>query len=75
MIALLLFGACAQPLHLQYDFGRALTESQKIQADLTRPTVAEAVYPLTGTEAVKLRQNVEKTTTEEKSGALEAVAQ
>jgi hypothetical protein len=75
MIALLLFSGCAQPLHLQYDHGRALMEAQKLQADITRPSVAESVYPLTGTEAVKLRQNVETASTEEKSGELEAVAE
>jgi hypothetical protein len=68
MMLLLALFACAQPLHLQYDGGRALSEIAELQANLDRPSVANATYELSGTEGVKLRQNVESSTTEEKSG-------
>jgi hypothetical protein len=58
---------CASPLHLQYDYGRAYTAAILSQADLTRPSVANAQYQLYGTEAEAIRIRVrEKTTDEEK---------
>ena len=65
---------CAQPLHLQYDFGRAYTQSLEIQANLERPTATGQNYPLTGTEALLIRANVEKEDSEAKSGQAEATA-
>ena len=59
---------------LQYDFGRAYTESMQIQANLDRPTVAQGNYPLSGTEAILIRANVEKQDATEKTGKLEATA-
>lgn len=70
LIATSLIG-CAQPVHLQYDFGRAYTESMRTQANLDRPTVAQSNYPLSGTEAILIRQNVEKQDAKEKSGEAE----
>lgn len=70
----LVFG-CAQPLHMQYDFGRAYEESMKLQMDRQRPSVANSGFALTGTEGIKLRENVEKATTEEKSGEIEKLDQ
>lgn len=58
-IVLLPLGGCAQPLHLQYDFGRAYTQSMQIQANLDRPTAVGANYPLTGAEALLIHANVE----------------
>lgn len=72
---LLLLVACGSPTHLQYDFGRASWQSQQIQADLSRPSAAEAVYPLTGEEALKIRKNVSKATSDEESGKAELVDQ
>jgi hypothetical protein len=65
---------CAQPLHLQYDFGRAYTQSSQIQANLERPTATGQNYPLTGTEALLIRANVESEDAEAKSGEAEATA-
>ncbi len=72
---MLLLLACAQPVHLQYDFGRAYWEAQRIQADLSRPSVAESVYPLSGAEAAKIRLNAETATGDEESGKAEAINQ
>jgi hypothetical protein len=61
---------CASPLHLQYDYGRAYTAALVSQADLTRPSVANAQYQLYGTEAEAIRIRVrEKTTDEEEQTA------
>ena len=72
MMTLLLALACSQPLHMQYDYGRASRESAQIQADLSRASVAESLYPLSGTEATLLRQNVEKSSTDQESGEVES---
>jgi hypothetical protein len=61
---------CASPAHLTYDYGRAYTAAIVSQADLTRPSVANAQYQLYGTEAEAIRIRVrEKTTDEEKAEA------
>jgi hypothetical protein len=68
LLLTLALAGCASPLHLQYDFGRAYTAAIVSQADLTRPSVANAQYPLYGTEAEAIRIQVrEKTTDEEKT--------
>jgi len=72
LLALAPLAGCAQPVHLQYDFGRAYTESMQIQANLDRPTAAQANYPLSGTEAILIRANVEKQDAKEKTGKVEA---
>ncbi len=74
LLVLLILPACAQPVHLQYDFGRAYTESLRTQANLDRPSVAQANYPLTGTEAILIRENVEKEGAKEKTGEAESTA-
>ncbi|MDP2313335.1 MAG: hypothetical protein Q8P41_10550 [Pseudomonadota bacterium] len=71
-MTILLALACAQPVHYQYDFGRASWESARIQADLARESVAESVYPLSGMEAAKMRENVDKSTSDEESGEIES---
>ena len=71
MMLLLLALACAQPLHMQYDFGRTYMAVAETQANLDRPSVADAQYVLSGTEALQVRANAEKATTEEKSGEIE----
>lgn len=60
MTLLLLFVGCAQPLHLQYDFGRATSDLARIQGDLTRPSVADDAYVVEGSEALLLRENQRK---------------
>lgn len=74
LLVLAPLAGCAQPVHLQYDFGRAYSESMQIQANLDRPTVAQANYPLSGTEAILIRANVEKQDAKEKTGKVEATA-
>lgn len=69
---MLLLLACAQPAHLQYDFGRAYSESARIQADLSRQSVAESVYPLSGEEASRIRSNAEQASGDAESGEQEA---
>lgn len=71
LVLLCSLAGCAQPLHLQYDFGRAYTQSMQTQANLDRPTVAQSVYPLSGTEALLMRENVVKEDAKEKSGQIE----
>lgn len=56
--------SCTQPLHLQYDFGRAYMTTLRTQADLTRPSIVNEVYFLYGPEAAAIRINVEAATTE-----------
>jgi hypothetical protein len=58
----LILVACVQPQHLQYDHGRALEAALAAQADRARPSAADAVFPLSGTEAAALRMNVEAAT-------------
>ena len=55
---------CASPLHLTYDYGRAYTEAAISQADLTRTSVANSAYRLYGTEAEKIRIQVQEKTTD-----------
>lgn len=74
-ILLALLAGCAQPTHLQYDFGRAYMEAGTTQANLDRPSAARAVYSLSGTEGEQLRKNVEQETTEKKSGKAESAAE
>ena len=57
MTLLLLLVGCAQPLHLQYDFGRATGDLARIQGDLSRPSVADDAYLIEGSEALMLREN------------------
>ncbi len=73
LAALLLLAGCAQPVHLQYDYGRSNMTAFRTQADLGRQSVANAQYPLSGEEGLALRQSVVKKTTEEKSGKAEQV--
>ncbi|NCG22395.1 MAG: hypothetical protein GWP91_25545 [Rhodobacterales bacterium] len=63
--------ACTAPLHLTYDYGRAYTESIVAQADLTRPSAAEAHYSLYGAEAVDIRIRVQEEATDTESGQTE----
>ena len=60
---------------LQYDLGRATTQAFNAQADLTRPSVADSAYALTGTEAMEMRERVTEVSTDQESGEAEAVKQ
>lgn len=71
-IALLSLSACAQPSHLQYDYGRAYTAAFRTQTDLGRASVAKADYRLSGEEGLALRKEVVEKTTDEESGEIEA---
>lgn len=76
IIASLLVGStlaagCMQPLHLQYDYSRAYTQTMTIQADLTRESVADSDYVLSGIEGLELRQRATESATDEESGEAE----
>ena len=73
MTLVLLLVACAQPVHMQYDFGRATWETARIQSDLSRESVADSVYPLSGKEAQTMRENSEKASSDVESGKAEVV--
>lgn len=62
---------CAQPVHLQYDHGRAFYLATQTQADLARESVKDAIYPLSGIEAEALRLRVQEATTDTESGEAE----
>lgn len=47
--------ACGSPQHLQYDHSRASAEAFNAQADLTRESVANELYPLMGLEGLAIR--------------------
>jgi hypothetical protein len=64
---------CAHNQQLQYDLGRAHSATFAAQANLDRPSVANAAYGITGVEALELRSRVTETTTDEESGEAEAV--
>lgn len=74
LAAAALASGCASPLHLQYDYGRAYTESIVAQADLTRPAVAESQYSLYGVEAERIRVRVQEQATDAESGKSETGA-
>lgn len=63
--------ACKQG-HLQYDFGRAYSQAMVTQADLSRPSVADSAFPLTGVEGIELRVRVTEQTTDAESGTAES---
>lgn len=73
MLLLAVFSGCAQPLHLQYDHGRAFEQTLAMQADRTRPAAVDAAYPLSGAEADAMRRQVEVATGDEESGKAEVV--
>ena len=68
-------GCHRHPSQIQYDLGRATQAAFSAQADLTRPSVADSAYVLTGNEALEMRQRVTEKATDEESGELEAVKQ
>ena len=68
-------GCLRHSSQLQYDLGRATTQAFNAQADLTRPSVADSAYALTGTEAIEMRERVTETSTDQESGQAEAVQQ
>lgn len=66
--------ACGRPQHLTYDFGRAYVAAFSAQSDLTRPSVANEIYPLYGIEGVKIRLMVQSATSTDKSGTATVTA-
>ena len=62
----------SSPKHLTYDHGRSYHEAFDTQTDLTRPSVKDAIYPLSGAEALLIRKAVEEKSTDEESGEAEA---
>ena len=64
VLALLGLGwGCAEPRHLQYDFGRSYDAVFTAQTDLTRPDAQGLAYPLYGMEGVQIRLRVQEAAT------------
>jgi hypothetical protein len=63
-LALAALAGCGSPLHLTYDFGRAYDKAFTMQADLSRPSVANSQYFLYGPEAEAIRLQVREDTTD-----------
>lgn len=72
VVALAALCACSSPKHLTYDHGRSFNEAFDTQTDLTRPSVKDAIYPLSGAEAILIRKAVEVESTDAESGEAEA---
>lgn len=72
MMFLTLLLACAQPTHLQYDFGRAFNDTLRLQGDLTRASVADDAYTVEGSEALLLRENQRKAMAQKTTGTPQA---
>lgn len=68
-----LASGCVYPTHLQYDHGRAMQHAMNAQADLSRPSAANAAYPLSGTAGLELRLRVQEVATDQESAKPEAV--
>ena len=68
-------GCAPHRSQLQYDLGRATSQAFNAQADLSRPSVADSAYILTGTEAIEMRERVTEVSTDQESGEAEAVKQ
>lgn len=66
---------CAHHQFMQPGHSETFNEVMAVQADLGRPTVANAAYPLTGFEGLELRQRVTEQSTDTESGDPEAVDQ
>lgn len=73
VFALGALAGCGYPAHLQYDHGRAMSQTLATQADLTRPSAATSAYALTGVEGLELRQRVVEESTDAETGEAEAV--
>ena len=63
---------CATTRDLDHDHARCFNQVLTIQADLGRPTVANAAYTLTGFEGLELRKRVTEESTDKESGQVEA---
>jgi len=72
-LSALVLGGCAHRPTLQDRHAECFNQSLAIQADLGRPTVANAAYSLTGFEGLELRQRVTEKSTDAESGEAEAV--
>jgi ABC-type glycerol-3-phosphate transport system substrate-binding protein len=71
MLMLTLLVGCGQPVHLQYDHGRAYAAAFSAQADRSRATVQDVHYSLTGAEAEAMRKRVVEATTDEETTKVE----
>lgn len=75
LLALVALAAgCAKQTHLQYDHGRATMAATAAQANLARPSAADAAYALTGKEGIELRERATESTTDTESGEAEKTA-
>jgi len=67
-LAMAALSGCKEPLHLQYDYGRAFIETLRVQADLTRPSVSNDSFYLYGPEGAAIRLNVQSESSAQESG-------
>lgn len=64
---------CTHKAQLQYDYGRASAAALDAQADLTRPSVADSAYALSGVEGLNVRVLATEEASDKESGTAEAV--
>jgi hypothetical protein len=68
------FGSgCIRASRLQYDYSRSYAESFATQTDLTRASVKDSLYAISGPEGMALRAAVVEETSSEKTGTAEAI--
>ena len=58
-LALAALVVCSHPQTLQYDYGRAYTQTFAMQADLERASVNMELYELSGVEGIAIRMAAE----------------
>ncbi len=73
LAAATLASGCIRPNRMQYDYGRAYSESFAVQADTSRASVKDNTPALSGVEGMALRAAVVEETTAAKSGQEEAI--
>ena len=73
VLGALFASGCGGGKQFQYDWGRAYMTAFEAQADLQRASAQEYAFELSGTEGVELRKQVEKSSTDEESGAAELI--
>jgi hypothetical protein len=64
---------CIRPNRLQYDYGRAYSESFAMQVDTSRASVKDNVPSISGVEGLALRKAVVEETTTAKTGQAQAI--
>ena len=73
LAAATLASGCIRPNRLQYDYGRAYSESFAVQGDISRASVKDNVPAISGVEGLALRAAVVEETSTAKSGQQETI--